>query len=202
MCSSDLVAGASSSLERETPKVKAADPPSEPAKAAVVAEKDAVTPSEASPLVVDLQSRDANVGDAATSNAFEVVPRAGAGGGDGSFPLPSSAVVETAKDSAMTLAVSSLPGPHLATLEDTPPYSGPTPSELDTSGHFPLAVLMEKRAKDQLEDARRWSTPLATSPKKSPCLSGSSTLPKVSYGSPAGSGLDVCVLFFDSLVCR
>ena len=27
------------------------------------------------------------------------------------------------------------------------------PSGLDTSGHFPLAVLMEKRAKDQLADA-------------------------------------------------
>ena len=53
----------------------------------------------------------------------------------------------------MTLAVSSLPGPRLATLEDTPPYSGPVPSGLDTSGHFPLAGLMEKRAKDQRADA-------------------------------------------------
>ena len=88
-------AEASSGLEqeRETLEVKAADPPSEPAKAVVEAEKDAVTPSEAPPLVVDLQSRDADVGDAATTNAFEVVPRAGAGGGDGSFPIPSLAVV-------------------------------------------------------------------------------------------------------------
>ena len=52
----------------------------------------------------------------------------------------------------MTLAVSSLPGPRLATLEDTPPYSGPAPGGLDASGHFPLAVLVEKRAKDQLAD--------------------------------------------------
>ena len=52
----------------------------------------------------------------------------------------------------MMLAVSSLPGPHLAILEDTPPYSGPAPGGLDTSVHFPLAVLMEKRAKDQLAD--------------------------------------------------
>ena len=62
-------------------------------------------------------------------------------------------MVETAKDSAMTLAVSSLPGPRSATLEGTPPYSGPAPGGLDASGHFPLAVLMEKRAKDQLADA-------------------------------------------------
>ena len=47
-------AGTSSGLERETPEAKAANPPSEPAKAATVAAKDAVTPSEASPLVVDL----------------------------------------------------------------------------------------------------------------------------------------------------
>ena len=139
--------------ERETLEVEAANPPSEPTKAVVEAEKDAVTPPEAPPLVVDLQSRDAGVGDAATTNAFEVVPRAGAGDGVGSFPLPSSTVVETAKDSAMALAVSSLPGPHLATLEGTPPYSGPAPDGLDASGHFPLAVLMEKRAKDQLADA-------------------------------------------------
>ena len=119
--------------ERETLEVKVADPPSEPAKAAVEAEKDTVTPSEAPPLVVDLQSRDTDAGDAATTNAFEVVPRAGAGGEDGSFPLPSSVAVETAKDSAMTVAISSLPGPHLATLEDTPPYSGPAPGGLDAS---------------------------------------------------------------------
>ena len=115
-------------------------------------EKDAVTPSEAPPLVVDLESRDADVGDVAMADAFEVVPRAGAGGEDGSFPLPSSAVVETAKDSAMAVVVSSLPGPRQATLEGTPPYSGPTPDGLDASGHFPLAVLVEKRAKDQLAD--------------------------------------------------
>ena len=36
--------------------------------------------------------------------------------------------------------------------EDTPPYSGPTPDGLDASGRFPLAVLVEKRAKDQLAD--------------------------------------------------
>ena len=52
----------------------------------------------------------------------------------------------------MAVVTSLLPGPHLATLEDTPPYSGPTPDGLDASGRFPLAVLVEKRAKDQLAD--------------------------------------------------
>ena len=86
------------------------------------------------------------------ADAFDVAPRPGAGSEGGSFPLPSSAVGETAKDSAMAMVTSSLPGPRQATLECIPPYSGPTPDRLDASGHFPLAVLVEKRAKDQLAD--------------------------------------------------
>ena len=144
-------AASGSVLEQKKLEAKAADPPSEPVKTAVV-EKDAVKPPEAPPLVVDLQPQDAGAGDIATPDAFEVVPRAEAGGGDLSFPLPSSSVEAIARDSAMTLAVSSLPGPRQATLEDTPPYSGPVPVGLDSSGHFPLAVLVEKRAKDQQAD--------------------------------------------------
>ena len=109
-------------------------------------------PPEAPPLVVDLQPRDAGADYTATPDAFEVVPRIEARGGDYSFPLPSSTVEATAKDSALALAVSSLPGPRQAILEDTPPYSGPVPVGLDSSGHFPLAVLVEKRAKDQQAD--------------------------------------------------
>ena len=116
-------------------------------------EKDVVALSGAPPLVIDQDPRDAGVGDAVMTDAFMVVPRAGTGGEGGSFPLPSSAVVETAKDDAMAVVASPLPGPHLATLEDTPPYSGPTPDGLDASGRFPLAELMVKRAKDQLADA-------------------------------------------------
>ena len=52
----------------------------------------------------------------------------------------------------MAVLTDSLPGPRQATLECTPPYSGPAPNGLDASGHFPLAVLVEKRAKDQLAD--------------------------------------------------
>ena len=121
------------------------------------------TPPGAPPLVVDQYSQDAGISDAMMTDAFMVVPRSGAGGEGGSFPLPSSAVVETAKDNAMAVVeaakdnamavvTSPLPGPHLATLEGTPPYSGPTPDEPDASGRFPLADLVEKRAKDQLAD--------------------------------------------------
>ena len=136
-------AGVSSSSEpaKEISKAETTDPPSEPAKAAVEVEKDVVTPSGAPPLVVDLEPQAARDGDTAMADAFEVVPRSGAGGEGGSFPLPSSVAVETAKDSAMAVVRSSLPGPHQATLECIPPYSGPTPDRLDASGHFPLAVL-------------------------------------------------------------
>ena len=52
----------------------------------------------------------------------------------------------------MAMVTGSLPGPRQANLECTPPYSGPTPDGLDASGHFLLAVLVEKKAKDQLAD--------------------------------------------------
>ena len=148
-------AGASSGSEptKEAPKIKAADPPSEPVKTAIEVEKNVVMSSGAPPLVIDQDSRDAGVGDAVMTDAFMVVPRAGAGGEGGSFPLPSSAASETAMDNTMAVVTSSLPGPHLATLEDTPPYSGPIPDGLDASGRFPLAELVVKRAKDQLADA-------------------------------------------------
>ena len=52
----------------------------------------------------------------------------------------------------MAMVTSSLPGPRQATLKSIPPYSGSLPDKLDTSGYFPLAVLAEKRAKEQLAD--------------------------------------------------
>ena len=133
-------------------KAKAADPPSEPTKAAGEVEEDAAPPSGAPPLVVDLEPQAAGASDTAMADAFEAVPRSGTGGEGGAFPLPSSVAVESAKDCAMSVVRSSLPGPHQATLVCIPPYSGPTPDRLDASGHFPLAVLVEKRAKDQLAD--------------------------------------------------
>ena len=62
-------AASGSVLEQKKLEAKAADPPSEPAKTAVV-EKDAAKPPEAPPLVVDLQPRDASAGDIATPDAF------------------------------------------------------------------------------------------------------------------------------------
>ena len=52
----------------------------------------------------------------------------------------------------MALASGSLPGPRQAVLKSIPPFSGPPPSSLDAAGHFPLAVLAEKRAREQLAD--------------------------------------------------
>ena len=52
----------------------------------------------------------------------------------------------------MALVTSSLPGPRQVVLKSIPPFSGPPPGILDVSGHFPLAVLAEKRAKEPLAD--------------------------------------------------
>ena len=54
-----------SATTKEISKTKAADPPSEPAKAAAVVEKNMVTLSGAPPLIVDRGSRDADVSDVA-----------------------------------------------------------------------------------------------------------------------------------------
>ena len=56
------------------------------------------------------------------------------------------------EDAAMAVVTASLPGPRQSVLESTAPYSGPSPDRMDASGHFPLAVLAEKRAKEQLAD--------------------------------------------------
>ena len=37
-------------------------------------------------------------------------------------------------------------------MESTPPYSGPILAGLDETGVFPLGVLVEKRARKQLQD--------------------------------------------------
>ena len=87
-------AGTSSGSEppKEAPKTKAADPPSEPAKAAVEVEKSMVVSSGAPPLVVDQGSRDAGDGVITTTDAFMVVSRSGAGNEGGPFPDRKSVV--------------------------------------------------------------------------------------------------------------
>ena len=109
-------------------------------------------PPDAAPLVADLDPSASGGGDEVMVEAFETTPRSRAENGGSAFLLPSSSVVETAKDRAMAVVTASLPGPRQSTLESTPPYSGPVPVRLDASGHFPLAVLAEKRAKEQLAD--------------------------------------------------
>ena len=134
-----------------TSESKAAVPPSESAKAA--AEEEAAAPSKAPTLAIELAPRDADVSYVATAVTSEAAaPRAGVEGEGGAFLLPSAAVAETEKDAAMTVVSSPLPGPHHAILESTPSYSGPTPGGLDASGRFPLAELVERRAREQLAD--------------------------------------------------
>ena len=113
---------------------------------------ESAAPPETTPLVVELEPAAAEGGDGVAVDAFEVVPRPHEGVDRGEFPLPSSAVVASGKDDAMASMTSSLPGPRQAVLKSLPPFSGPLTGSLDASGHFPLAVLAEKRAKEQLAD--------------------------------------------------
>ena len=83
-------------------------------------------------------------------DAFQTILRPGAGAGDLAFPTPSSSVVETAKDKAIAGATASLPGPRQSILVASSPYSGPVPALPDVSGNFPLAVLVEQKAQENL----------------------------------------------------
>ena len=65
-------------------------------------------------------------------------------------PIASSSVTESAKDKAIAVATASPPGPGQSTLVHIPRYSGPVPARPDTSGQFPLAALVVRRAKEQL----------------------------------------------------
>ena len=148
----DVVVESGPEPTQETSKAQAASSAPEPAKAAADVAEDSVAPLEASPLVVDLEPQTTGDSEDIMVEDFEPAPRSHVEGEGGGFPLPSLAVEEKAKDNAMAVVTSSLPGPRQATLECTPPYSGPLPDKLDASGHFPLAVLAGKRAKEQLAD--------------------------------------------------
>ena len=148
----DATVKSGSETAQETSKVQAADLLPELVKAETDVASDGAMPPDAPPLVADLGPPASGDGDDVMVEAFEAAPRPRVEVESGAFPLPSSAVAETAKDKAMVVVTSSLPGPRQATLECTPPYSGPLPDKLDASGHFPLAVLAEKKAKEQLAD--------------------------------------------------
>ena len=77
---------------------------------------------------------------------------AGGKAASSAFPIPSSSVTESVKDKAIAVATAAPPGPGQSTLVSIPPYSGPVPARPDASGQFPLAALVEKRAKEQLAD--------------------------------------------------
>ena len=138
-----------------TPEVSAAQaagPPPEVTRAKADVALDGKAPPDAAPLVADFGPSIAGGGDEVMVDAFKVTPRPCAEAGDDSFLLPSSSVAETTKNTAIAVATASLPGPRQSTLVCTPPYSGPVPARPDASGQFPLAVLVEKRAKEQLAD--------------------------------------------------
>ena len=109
-------------------------------------------PPDAAPLVADLDPSVAGGGDKVMVDAFKVTPRPQAEAGSVAFLLPSLSVAETTKDMAMAVVTALIPGPHQSALVSIPPYSGLVPPRLGASGHFPLAALVEKRAKEQLAD--------------------------------------------------
>ena len=179
----DATVGSGSEPAPETSKAQAANTPLESVKAEADVATDSVVPPDAPPLMDDLGPPASGDCDEVMVEAFEVAPRSGTKSEGGAFPLPSSAVEETTKDNSMAVVTSSLPGPRQATLECTPPYSGPLPDKLDASGHFPLAVLAEKRAKEQLADITLLGTSveyaLADAAKEIAVLKRELTLPKV-----------------------
>ena len=83
---------------------------------------------------------------------FGVACQARAETGVGAYSFPQLALTEPANDKVVTTVTTPLPGPRQAVLASTPPFSSPMPVGLDESGSFPLAVLVEKRAKEQLDD--------------------------------------------------
>ena len=146
------VADPTSEPAKGTSKAPVADPASEPTKAAVVVVEESAVPPETAPLVVELEPQVVEGDDDVVVEGFEVIPRPRVGVEDDGFPIPSLTVAASDKDDAMALVSSPLHDPHQAVLRSIPPFSGPPPSSLDASDHFPLAVLAEKRAKEQLAD--------------------------------------------------
>ena len=81
-----------------------------------------------------------------------MVPQARVEIGVGAGSVPQPAAAEPTKDKTMAVVTTTLPGPHQAVLGSIPPFSGPVTAGQDQSGSFPLAVLVERRAREQLND--------------------------------------------------
>ena len=107
----DALVMSGSESAQETSKAQAADLPPESAKEEMDVVSDGAVPPDAPPLVVDLGPPASGDGDEVMVEAFEAAPRPRAGTEGSAFPLPSSTVVETAKDEAMAVVMASLPGP-------------------------------------------------------------------------------------------
>ena len=148
----DALVKPTSESVHEVPEVQAVDPPPKTMRTETDVASGGRVPPDAAPLVADLDPSAPGGGDEVMVEAFVAAPRPRAETEGGAYLLPSSSVVESAKDKAMAVVMASLPGPHHSVLESTPPFSGPMPVRLDEFGHFPLAVLAEKRTRDQLAD--------------------------------------------------
>ena len=72
--------------------------------------------------------------------------------GASAYSVPPLTLTEPAKEKVTAVATTPLLGPRQAVLESTPLYSGPILAGLDETGAFLLAVLVEKRAREQLQD--------------------------------------------------
>ena len=142
----------SSESAQETSHVQAANPRAESTQAEADVATGGVVPPDAPPLVADLGPPTSGDGNEVMVEAFAAAPRPRAEVEGVAYLLPSSSMAEMAKDKAIAVVTTPLPGPRQSVLESTPPYSGLIPVRLDMSGHFPFSVLAEKRAKEQLSD--------------------------------------------------
>ena len=152
VAATSVVAKPASVSTPEASVAQVVGPPPEAARAKADGESDGRVSADAAPLVVDFDPPSSGGGDEVMVVAFKTAPRPGVGVGNDAFPIPSSSVAETAKDKAIAVATASPPGPGHSTLVCTPPYSGSVPARPDASGQFPLAALVEQRAKEQLAD--------------------------------------------------
>ena len=91
--------------------MQAANLPSESAKAEADMVTDGVVPPDTTPLMVNLGPLASSGGDVVMVEASAATPQPRADTEDVAYLLPSSSVVETAKDKAMAVVTTPLPDP-------------------------------------------------------------------------------------------
>ena len=97
----DAAVESDSKPAQETSKARAANPPPESAKAEAVVAMGVAMPPNAAAVVADLGLQSSGGDDVVMAESSTTTPRPHAEAEGGAFPLPSSSVVETAKDKAM-----------------------------------------------------------------------------------------------------